>query len=123
VELRARLTISLHCQLSDETCLIDAEALGLMKPTAFVINAARGDRRRAALAVARAIAGSPARRSTCSSAARSTPTCRARERGPGPPPRLGRSRRARRGAARQRANPSRSEPLTPVNPEVLAADD
>jgi glyoxylate reductase len=35
--------ISLHCPLSDETRhLIDAEALGLMKPTAYLVNAARG---------------------------------------------------------------------------------
>ncbi len=35
--------LSLHCLLSDETVnLIDAEALSLMKPSAFLINVARG---------------------------------------------------------------------------------
>jgi lactate dehydrogenase-like 2-hydroxyacid dehydrogenase len=35
--------VSLHCPLSEETRhLIDAERLGLMKPTAFLVNSARG---------------------------------------------------------------------------------
>ena len=41
--LRDADAISLHCPLNDNTRnLIDAEALDLMKPSAFVINTARG---------------------------------------------------------------------------------
>ena len=123
--------VSLHCPLSDETRhLIDAEALGLMKPTAFVINAARGPIvDEAALAVAlrdRRIAGAaldvferePAVHPDLLGLENAVLV-----------PHLGSATLETRTAmavlaARNAIAASRGEPpLTPVNPEVLAAAD
>ena len=123
--------VSLHCPLSDETRhLIDAEALGLMKPTAFVVNAARGPIvDEAALAAAlrdRRIAG--AALDVFEREPEVHPDLLGLENAV-LVPHLGSATLETRTAmavlaARNAIAASRGEPpLTPVNPEVLAAAD
>jgi glyoxylate reductase len=123
--------ISLHCPLSDETRhLIDAETLGLMKPTAYVVNAARGPIvDEAALAAAlrgRRIAG--AALDVFEREPEVHPDLLELENAV-LVPHLGSATLETRTAmavlaARNAIAASRGEPpLTPVNPEVLAAAD
>ena len=123
--------VSLHCPLSDETRhLIDAEALGLMKPTAYVVNAARGPIvDEAALAAAlrdRRIAG--AALDVFEREPEVHPDLLELENAV-LVPHLGSATLETRTAmavlaARNAIAASRGEPpLTPVNPEVLAAAD
>ena len=123
--------ISLHCPLSDETRhLIDAETLGLMKPTAYLVNAARGPIvDEAALAAAlrdRRIAG--AALDVFEREPEVHPDLLELENAV-LVPHLGSATLETRTAmavlaARNAIAASRGEPpLTPVNPEVLAAAD
>ncbi len=82
-DLHAALTradiVTLHCPLTDATHhLIDADALAAMRPTALLVNTARGaDRRPGGADRARCATGrSPARRSTSPTRSRSRPATR-----------------------------------------------